>query len=194
MEETMHISLFLLHTVLVPGQRLPLKVFEARYLDMVSDCLKHGKPFGICLIQSGDEVGKAGEPHSVGTLARIEQWDMPKPGVLAIEVLGTERFTILDQEKHHELITATVEVWPTEPDLEIPVRYRGMVDFLKEVLSGREPTTDAEFESASWVSWKLAALLPVNNTVRQRWLVQRDPVMRLGDILDVLSELAESHH
>ena len=78
------IPLFLLHTVLFPGARLPLKVFEARYLDMVSACLRDKQPFGVCLIKSGQEVGDAGEPHRVGTLAHIEEWEMPTTGILHI--------------------------------------------------------------------------------------------------------------
>ena len=67
------VPLFLLNTVLFPGASLPLKVFEARYLDMVSDCLKRDQPFGVCLLRSGKEVGAAGEPHPVGTLAHVEK-------------------------------------------------------------------------------------------------------------------------
>jgi len=190
----MHVPLFLLHTVLIPGARLPLKVFEARYLDMVSQCLKNGTPFGVCLIRAGQETGTAGEPWPVGTLATIQQWDMPKPGVLHIEVLGTERFAIVEQDKQGELVTASVEVWPPEPELEIPARYSGLVEFLRAVLQDREAVSDAEFASASWVSWRLAALLPVNNETRQQWLMLRDPVMRLGEILETLTRLANTQH
>jgi Lon protease-like protein len=187
----MQIPLFLLHTVLIPGAHLPLKVFETRYLDMVSQCLKNNTPFGVCLIRSGQEIGSAGEPWPVGTLATIEQWDMPKPGVLHIEVVGTERFSIVDQDKHSELITATVEIWPADPDLEIPARYAGLVEFLRAVLKDREAVDEANLENAGWVSWRLAALLPVSNEIRQQWLMLRDPVMRLGEILEELTRLAD---
>jgi len=187
----MKTPLFLLHTVLIPGARLPLKVFEARYLDMVSQCLKNSAPFGVCLIRSGRETGAAGEPWPVGTLATIQKWDMPKPGVLHIEVLGTERFSIVDQEKQGELITATIDVWPDEPELEIPARYAGLVEFLRAVLQDREDVSEADFSNAGWVGWRLAALLPVSNETRQQWLMMRDPVMRLGEILEALTRLAD---
>lgn len=187
----MKVPLFLLHTVLIPGARLPLKVFETRYLDMVSQCLKNNTPFGVCLIRSGQETGSAGEPWPVGTLATIQNWDMPKPGVLHIEVLGTERFSIVDQEKQGELITGTIDVWPAEPELEIPARYAGLVEFLRAVLQDREDVSEADFNNASWVGWRLAALLPVSNETRQQWLMMRDPVMRLGEILAALTRLAD---
>lgn len=185
------LPLFLLHAVLFPGQRLPLKVFEARYLDMVSDCFKHEQPFGICLIKSGREVGAAGEPHPVGTLAHIEQWEMPEPGVLHILVRGGERFRVQSTEKRGELVTAEVDLWPPEPELEVPGRYAMLVDFLRELLEGRELPEEPHFNNAAWVGWRLAELLPVINDVRQRWLETRDPVMRLSNIFDTLSSLAE---
>jgi hypothetical protein len=186
----MQLPLFLLHTVLVPGQRLPLKVFEARYLDMVSERLKSDQPFGVCLIKSGSEVGEAGEPHPVGTLAYIEQWEMPQPGVLHILVRGGERFRVLSHEKHGELVTAEVETWPAEPSLEVPGRYAGLVEFLRQILKGQAGIVPENFRDAAWVSWQLAALLPTGNDTCQRWLENRDPVMRLADIFDTIAQLA----
>ena len=187
----MQLPLFLLHTVLIPGQRLPLKVFEARYLDMVSACLKQEKPFGVCLIKSGREVGEAGQPHAVGTLATIEQWEMPKPGVLHILVRGGERFRIRSHTQHGELVTAEVELWEPEPVLEIPQRYAGLVEFLRQVIRPEPGGRGEEFDNASWVGLRLSELLPVTNETKQRWLEQRDPVARLGDILLELERLAQ---
>lgn len=188
----MRLPLFLLHTVLVPGQRLPLKVFEARYLDMVSERLRNEQPFGVCLLRSGHEVGAAGEPCPVGTLAHIEQWEMPQPGVLHILVRGGERFNIRASERHGELVVAETETWPADHRLEIPDRYRPLVVFLQEVRAkSKEGDNGADYGDAAWVSWRLAELLPVINETRQRWLETRDPVMRLSDILDTLSRLAE---
>jgi len=189
----MRLPLFLLHAVLVPGQRLPLKVFEARYLDMVSDCLKREQPFGVCLLKSGREVGAAGEPHAVGTLAHIEQWEMPQPGVLHILVRGGERFQIKSTEQRGELVVAEVDLCAPEPALEVPARYANLVEFLQEVHRGHAPPPDADYTNAAWVGWRLAELLPVGNELRQRWLAQRDPIMRLGDIRDELEKLADEH-
>lgn len=185
------LPLFLLHTVLFPGARLPLKVFEARYLDMVSDCFKHGSPFGVCLIKSGREVGDAGMPHTVGTLAYIEQWEMPKPGILHILVRGGERFAVRSTAVDRQLVTAAVSLWEPEPGLEIPQRYDSLVEFLREVLSrDGAPPAEARFDDASWVGMRLAELLPVDNASKQQWLAERDPVLRLASILEVLTRLA----
>jgi Lon protease-like protein len=90
----MDIPLFPLHTVLFPGGRLRLKVFEARYLDMVSERMRAELPFGICLIKSGSEVGGGAEPETVGTLANIVEADMDTPGILMLRVEGGARFVV----------------------------------------------------------------------------------------------------
>src|SRR5262245_59391347 len=100
---TRTLPLFPLRTVLFPGGLLPLKVFEQRYIDMTKDCLKDGRPFGVCLIMRGDEVAAAGaappEFAPVGTLARIASWDMPQLGILHVAANGGTRF----QVRRHEI-------------------------------------------------------------------------------------------
>ncbi len=85
------IPVFPLGTVLFPGGPLPLRIFEPRYLDMVSDCLRSERPFGVCLIRTGKEVGEPAEPHRTGTLARIADWGKDDRGILTIEAAGGGR-------------------------------------------------------------------------------------------------------
>lgn len=185
------LPLFLLNTVLFPGGQLALKVFEARYLDMVSQCLKSGEPFGVCLLKSGSEVGEAGEPQPVGTLASIEHWDMPEAGILHILVRGSRRFRILSTQRDGQRVSADVALEEPEPTLEIPNRYRGLVDFLKELRTrDPQPDSDAKYADASWVGMRVAEMLPVEPARKQQWLSERDPVTRLASILDTLKQLA----
>ena len=92
------LPLFPLKTVLYPGGMLPLKVFEQRYIDMAKACLSEDRPFGVCLITQGEEVatpeGATPAIASVGTLARITDWDMPQLGILQIATRGGLRFQI----------------------------------------------------------------------------------------------------
>ena len=92
--DQIQIPLFPLGTVLFPGGPLPLRIFEPRYLDMVSDCLRNDKAFGVCLIKDGREVGEPAQPFDVGTMAKIVDWDRTDDGLLAITALGTSRFRI----------------------------------------------------------------------------------------------------
>ncbi|MGD8571467.1 MAG: LON peptidase substrate-binding domain-containing protein, partial [Gammaproteobacteria bacterium] len=92
---TLSIPLFPLHTVLFPKGTLPLRIFEPRYLDMVSTCMKVGQGFGICLIKEGSEVGKAAETYETGTLTEISYFNVDANGMLCITAQGTQRFHIL---------------------------------------------------------------------------------------------------
>ena len=88
------LPLFPLQTVLFPGGRLPLRIFEQRYMDMAKECLRENLPFGVCLIREGREVGEPALPEDVGCTARIVEWDMPQLGVLQVVTRGERRFRI----------------------------------------------------------------------------------------------------
>lgn len=94
------LRLFLLHSVLFPGQTMQLVVFEPRYHQLVRECLESGEAFGIALIREGPEVGAGAAPYSVGTTARIKRATPLPDGRTALEVVGERRFRIL--EMHHD--------------------------------------------------------------------------------------------
>ena len=94
----MNVALFPLSTVLYPGGPLPLRIFEPRYLDMISDCLKNDKPFGVLLIRSGSDTGPA-TTYEVGTLARITDWYQGSDGLLGITAVGEQRFRLISVKR-----------------------------------------------------------------------------------------------
>jgi hypothetical protein len=107
--------------VLYPGGRLPLRIFEQRYLEMAKACLKHDAPFGVCLILEGAEVldkaARPAKPCLVGTLAKITDWDMPQLGLLQIVARGERRFRILRQRAQADgLLRASVELLPQDAE------------------------------------------------------------------------------
>ena len=107
--------------MLFPGGRLPLRIFEARYMDMARTCLKDGSAFGVCLIREGAEVGAAATPVDVGTLARISSWDMPQLGLLEVTAVGGQRFRILERRvEKNGLARARVELLAPDTDAEAP--------------------------------------------------------------------------
>ena len=90
------LPLFPLQAVLFPGGLLSLKVFEARYLDLVSTCLRETQPFGVVALRQGSEVRKAGEPvvvlEDIGTTAELLEVDSTQPGILQVRCRGGQRF------------------------------------------------------------------------------------------------------
>ena len=87
------LALFPLSTVLFPGGKLPLRIFETRYIDMVRACLRSDAPFGVVLIKTGSETGSA-RFFDVGTTARIVDWEVDDDGLLGISVRGESRFVV----------------------------------------------------------------------------------------------------
>ncbi|MDH5606218.1 MAG: LON peptidase substrate-binding domain-containing protein [Anaerolineae bacterium] len=103
------IPLFPLNTVLFPGTPLPLRIFEPRYLSMVSSCIEKKMPFGVVLIKRGQEAfGPLAETFNIGTLARIVKIEQLENNQLNIIVIGEERFEITALDREHEYLIAKV--------------------------------------------------------------------------------------
>ena len=180
--ETLRIPLFPLNTVLFPGGVQPLKIFEQRYLEMATACLKDGSPFGICLIANGKEIGEAALPHAVGTLASIVDWDMEQLGILMIKAIGGRRFRIIDHEVGaSKLLEASVELLP-EPETPFPQNRERLLPLLQRVVSDLGPErvlTPHRYDDANWVAYRIIEVLPVQNLAKQKLLELDDPLARL---------------
>src|SRR5262245_48529163 len=125
------LPIFTLGLVLFPGAWLPLRVFEARYVDMTRNCLKTGRPFGVSLIVEGREVGTAATPHNVGSLAYIEDCDMQQMGVLRVLSRGAGRFRIKSKSVNSQgLVSAKVEPIADPDPVPLPEAYRNCAQFV----------------------------------------------------------------
>ena len=105
------LPLFPLNTVLFPGMPLQLHIFEERYKMMISTCLETSQPFGVALIESGQEaLRRVAEPYSIGCMAQIGEVLPLNEGCLNLVAIGTERFRI--QSLHHgqPYLVGTVDV------------------------------------------------------------------------------------
>ncbi len=74
---------------------LPLRIFEERYRIMTRELLASGSPFGVLLIKEGREVGGGAIPHTVGTIAVIEQAEEVEGGRFNIAARGRQRFRLV---------------------------------------------------------------------------------------------------
>lgn len=185
----MEVPLFPLRTVLYPGGPLPLRIFEPRYLDMVSKCLKASSPFGVLLIKSGSETGPA-STYDIGTLARITDWYQGSDGLLGITAVGDERFRLLSSSRQPDgLAIGDIEIIPTVTTRTLPDEFRPLANILSGVLDdlGRlyEPL-DKKFDDAGWVGYRFAEILPISPEQKQNCLEADDPVRRLEMMREVL--------
>ena len=190
------IPLFPLHTVLFPGGALPLRVFEARYLDMISTCMKQGSGFGVSLILEGSEVGEAALTYDIGTLAEIDYWHMRTDGILGVTIRGVKKFRILSREvQPNQLTIAKVNYFPHETQKAIPERYTSLVELLRHIidqLGYPYIKLTRDYENASWVSARLTELLPLDLEQKQLCLHLTDPIQRLNHLSMLVKDLGLS--
>jgi len=179
----MRIPLFPLNTVLFPGGHLDLRIFEQRYLRLVSDCLSREAPFGISLIDSGQEVGGLAIPHRIGTLVRIVDWERRPDGLLGITVLGEQRFAIIDYEADpKQLLYAEVSLLANVPSATLSEKFRPLADLLQRILkqlANPDTPQPLHLDDAAWVGCRLAELLPLPLREKQRLLEIDNPMARL---------------
>jgi len=178
------VPIFPLQTVLFPGAMLPLKIFEVRYMDMAKACLKDGSPFGVCLIREGQEVGAPAVPEAVGCLAHIHDCDMEELGILKVRAAGLERFRVVSTEATRQgLLMGVVERLGAEPEAPDSPGLAECAEFLRKVIAGIGPERFLEpfrYEDASWVSFRLAEILPLKTEAKQKMLELTDAMLRLA--------------
>ena len=178
------LPIFPLGTVLFPGAILPLRIFEVRYMDMAKACLREGTPFGVCLIREGSEVGAPAVPEPVGCTARIAECDVEELGILKVKAEGIDRFRIVSREVSPQgLIVGEVEPLAAEAQVNGIDGLAESAEFLSKVILAigadrfNEPY---RFDDATWVSFRLAEILPLRIDVKQKLLELTDATLRLA--------------
>ena len=185
---------FPLSTVLFPGGPLHLRIFEPRYLDMVSDRLRRDAPFIVALILTGREAGGSATTHRTGTLARIVDWNRREDGLLGITSLGGRRVCVLDTSiRPDNLCVATARMLEEEPASTIPGEFRKLENLLRRLLEQFESLyshVTPRYDDASWVGYRLSELLPIPLPRKQQMLEMDDPVERLDQLDGIIASLA----
>jgi Lon protease-like protein len=184
------VPLFPLRTVLFPGGPLPLRIFESRYIDMISQCMKSDSPFGVLLIREGNEAGLA-TTHEVGTLATITDWYQGSDGLLGVTAVGGSRFRLLSgRQQANGLNIGEIDVIPPEPTMTLPDEYASLRKILEGVLDdlGRlYESLERRFDDAVWVTYRLVEILPIELAEKQQFLESSDTLARLKLIDELLN-------
>jgi Lon protease-like protein len=176
------IALFPLATVLFPGGLLPLRIFETRYVDMVSRCMRHQETFGVVLIKEGTETSSLVATASIGTTARIIDFQTLEDGLLGLLCRGEARFRIEQRTQRSDgLNRAAVEWMPDPTDVPIDPKFESLVTVLRDALavSTLSQFIEPRYEDAAWVSYRLAELLPLPVNLQQKLLEMQLPNERL---------------
>lgn len=187
--EHQKVFIFPLNTVLFPDGLLPLRVFEQRYLEMAKACLRDDRPFGVCLIREGREVGTAAVPQAIGCLAKIVHWEMPHTGMFQLIARGGDRFRILERRiLENQLIEASVEAFPSDTVCEtVDAECSQLLRTIIEKAGAEHFPAPLRLDDASWVSFRLAEVLPVDPAARQELLELTNAQERLAVIRRILT-------
>jgi uncharacterized protein len=192
-------TIFPLGTVLFPRGVLPLRIFEARYVDMVRQCMRNDEPFGVCRIIEGNEVGKLAEHEQIGCSARIVDFDKEPSGILNIRTLGEKRFKITSEKVNlQSLLIAEIDWLDEEVDAPVPTDMGRCVSVVEQVIAELVETESNTMkrvleppyllQSASWVSHRLCEILPFGSSSKQLMLELSDPLQRLSIVNQVLQK------
>lgn len=187
--DTFALALFPLQTVLFPDGLLSLKVFEARYLDLVGSCLREGKPFGVVALKQGSEVRHGVEKvafESLGTLAELIDVDSAQPGILQVRCRGLQRFEVKSSSQQPDgLWVAEAACLPDDeaapPAEPMHDTVRGLANAIARLKSqGSEPfLAPYRFDDASWVANRWCEILPISLLAKQKLMELPDGQVRL---------------
>ena len=198
MGEFRDIPLFPLRAVLFDGGRLPLRIFEPRYMDMVGNCMRTECPFGVVLIRSGRDARLGANDEQprifdVGTEATIIDFNRLEAGMLGILARGGRKFRIVETwELKDHLLMGRVERLREEPS-GIPTAGHGaLLDILRALVKHpmiEKLNPEVDYEDGRSVGLRLAELLPIEPEIKQSLLELDSPEERLGRLARLVSKL-----
>ena len=200
--------MFPLERAMLPGEELPLRIFEPRYAELVADCLAMDDPaFGVVLIEAGREVGGGDARSDVGTLAHITEVADFGDGRYRLNCVMVERIRVLEWQPDNPYPRAAIEVWPDEPGEDVgadairDIEDR-MIALFERIagargaeVNGRDIVAgaDAAPDAAMWL-YALTARLPMGQADRYSVLAAPTVAARLAalrEAVETVSALVE---
>ena len=191
------LPLFPLGTVLFPGGLLPLKVFEARYLDLISHCLRTRAPFAVVRIRQGAELRGNGQGKTlldaVGVLAHLQEVDAEQPGILRVRCTGGLRVHLgTTHQRDDGLWLAAATAGAPDAAVPVPLELQPSAQALGRAIEslagqGHHPFLQPhQLDDAGWVANRWCEILPISSAAKQRLMALDEPVLRLQLVQDYL--------
>jgi uncharacterized protein len=192
--------MFPLEVAMLPGEELPLRIFEPRYSALVSDCLSSDDPaFGVVLIAAGREVGGGDTRSDIGALARITECADFGDGRYRLRCVMAERIRVLEWHPDDPYPRAAVEVWPDQPGAAVDVEAirdveDRMIALFERIAAARGAQVDARDvvvgadasgDAAMWL-YALASRVPMGQADRYAVLAAPTVAARVGALRDAV--------
>lgn len=196
--QTSQLPLFPLSAVMLPFGRMPLQIFEQRYLDLVRDSMRSDTGFGVVWIRRGEEVARQGSGKQqfgeTGTIARIVDFDQLPNGLLGVTIEGRERFTLVDTRvAANGLVEGEVIMQPPLPPVPLKGDWESLVEVLKSLGQHdhvRRIGLDIKVNDAWQLGYTLAQLLPIDESLKYGLLNASNSDHMLDQLDLILSEIS----
>lgn len=198
LDQLEELPLFPLNAVLLPHARMPIHIFEPRYIELIRNCLRNETGFGVCLIKSGSEVGDTPEPHLVGTACRILSVQTHADKTMDIVIEGRRRFRIrkVDEESFPYLVGHVEPV--TENEAEEGNRLNALAIRVKELMTtlieqalqhaNMQVATVKLPEDPVALSFVVAEFLNLEPQQQQLYIELTDTAERLAELIPIIEE------
>jgi len=192
------LSLFPLSGVLLPFGRMPLQIFEPRYLDLVRDCMKTDSLFGVVWIQRGAEVAERGTASpqlaDYGSTARIIDWDQLPNGLLGLTIQGDQRFDLHSTSvRGNGLVMGEVSMRAPSPAAAMEARWQTLVDVLQSLEIHphvQRMALEVDYNDAWQVAYTLIQLLPLDEALKYHLLGIDDVTALMGELDTILNQIS----
>ncbi len=167
------IMLFPLTSIVLPEGKMNLRIFEPRYIRMVKECSSKNTGFGVCLVGSDGDPKEVGNVSSVGTLARIVDFEILSDGLLGITVVGEKRFHVkhvrADPDGLRHAKVEWMDNWVEPSDA---FRFERLSQQLADVYE-EFPQLGALYphrfyDDPSWVTQRWLELLPLDSVLFEK--------------------------
>jgi|TARA_B100000959_G_scaffold38544_1_gene37570 hypothetical protein len=201
MTDMQEIPIFPLRVVMFPGGRLDLQIFERRYLDLVSHCMRNDNGFGICLLKEGEETIKEGTKqtiHRTGTYVSIVDWDQLENTLLGITVEGSSKFRVeecwqADSGVLHAKVTFSDTDSVGKEMILLDDQFAALADLLQNLENHplvEQKKLTIDYNNLWDLGWRLSELIPIEVEQQQQLLEMDDPWERIENIEQLVSDLA----
>ncbi|WP_163756648.1 LON peptidase substrate-binding domain-containing protein [Mycobacterium botniense] len=202
--------MFPLESALLPGEDLPLRIFEPRYTMLVADCMRTDDPrFGVVLISRGREVGGGDSRCDVGVLASISECVNLGAGRYRLRCRTGARIRVCEWLPDDPYPRAIVRVWPDEPGepvaddrlRELEARVMGLFERIAAARGATLPGRDVLLGSGPYANagdrlYALASRIPIGPADRYAVLSAPSAAQRLAalsDAVDSVVAMVEFH-
>lgn len=198
------LPMFPLGSVVLPGDDVPLHVFEPRYRAMVQHCLDTDSHFGVVLIERGHEVGGGDVRGTAAVSTRIDRALPTRDGRFVLECRGVERIRVVEWLTDDPYPRARVTAWPDAPDTAenndeivdlVQERTERLFDILTDIARARDlptpevPRVDAGGGRSTDELWAFASSLPFGSSDRSKILTADTVGQRLRVVATALDDV-----